>query len=106
MVLRDQRGQTLVEYILLLAVAVSLVITFYNSEAYRRLFGEQGVVGKNMKEQSEFSYMHAYSKEPGTGSQGTGEGGTQDGRDITGHPSYADIEEGGTRFFGPRQTYQ
>lgn len=96
--MKNQSGQTMVEYILLLVVAISLVITFYNSEAYRRLFGEQGEIGQRIKQESEFSYRHAYSDE----TPGADPGIT---RDISVHPSYRDGQDGGTRFFGPRVPY-
>lgn len=107
MVLKNQRGQTLVEYILLLSVAVSLVITFYNSEAFRRLFGKNGAVGRNIKQESEFSYQQAYPRsvrKPGTSNEPPEDLPTI--RDINTYPSYKDTADGGTRFFGPREPYQ
>lgn len=97
MVLRSQQGQTMVEYILLLVVAVSLVLTFYNSKAFQRLFGEQGEVAQNIKSESEFSYRHAYGRnKPDVD--------VPIQRDVTEHPSYSDLN-GQTRFFGPRDPY-
>lgn len=100
--MKNQRGQTLVEYILLLVVAVSLFMTFYRSETFRRLFGEQGEIGKKMKTQNEFAYRHAF--------YGSGASRTvlpdipRDNKDISQHPSYS--EPGvGTRFFGPKEAY-
>ncbi|WPU65589.1 hypothetical protein [Peredibacter starrii] len=103
MEIKNQRGQTMVEYILLLAVVVSLVLTFYNSEAYRRLFGSQGKFGTKIKQDSEFAYRHAYLSKNQDGSidpdVSIGE------KDITAHPSYYDIKNSGTRFFGPKDPY-
>lgn len=97
--LKNEKGQTVVEYILLLSVAVSLVITFYRSAAFKRLFGENGEVGKMVKSQNEFSYRHAYSRnKPAVDID-------RDNKDATIHPSYADPIQGGTRFFGPRDPY-
>lgn len=102
MELRNQRGQTLVEYILLLSVAVSLVLTFYNSAAFKRIFGEQGTFGAKIKYQSEFAYRHAFTT--------SGPGHTrpsdvaQDNKDGSIHPSYSDLQ-GETRFFGPKKGY-
>jgi hypothetical protein len=99
----NQKGQTIVEYILLFSVAISLALTFYKSAAFKRLFGEQGLLGKQIKNQNEFSYRHAFSS--------SGPGRTRpadvarDNKDGAGHPSYADIENGGTRFFGPKRAY-
>ena len=96
MKLHSEEGQTLVEYILLLAVAMSLMMTFYNSQMFRRLFGNQGALGKKIKAESEFSYRHAFMG--GTDvPRGTRDGAT--------HPSYYDESKGETRFFGPKNTY-
>lgn len=100
----NQRGQTVVEYILLLVVAISLVLTFYNSEAFRRLFGDQGTVGMRIKRESEFSYRHAYGVDYST--QAIPNDVNVGSRDITQHPSYWDPKNGGTRFFGPKDPYQ
>lgn len=99
MEMKNQKGQTVVEYILLLSVAMSLVLTFYRSTAYKRLFGENGAVGKQLKSQNEFAYRHAYSRNrPATDIP-------RNNKDGATHPSYADINEGGTRFFGPKDPY-
>lgn len=99
MEIKSQKGQTVVEYILLLSVAISLVLTLYKSQAFRRLFGEQGMLGQQMKSQSEFAYRHAYSmnRPPSDVSR--------DNKDGSSHPSYADENSGGTRFFGPKRAY-
>jgi hypothetical protein len=103
MEIKNQRGQTMVEYILLLAVVVSLVLTFYNSEAYRRLFGSQGQFGTKIKKDSEFAYRHAYLSKNADGSVDPdvpiGE------KSIVDHPSYRDLKNSGTRFFGPKEPY-
>lgn len=98
MEMKSQRGQTLVEYILLLAVAVTLVLTFYRSNAFKKLFGSQGAIGTKIKSQSEFAYRHAYSLNnlgdvPRTNKDGAN------------HPSYYDDANQGTRFFGPKDPY-
>lgn len=98
MVLKNQRGQTVVEYILLLTVGISLVYTFYRSQAYQRLFGENGTIGQAIKTESEFNYRHAYPRKAGDINQ-VDYGGTT-------HPSYYDALSGQTRFFGPKEPYQ
>jgi Flp pilus assembly pilin Flp len=95
----NEKGQTVVEYILLLSVAVSLVLTFYRSAAFKRLFGENGKVGGQIKSQNEFSYRHAYSRNRPTADI------DRNNKDIGQHPSYADLNEGGSRFFGPKGAY-
>ena len=104
MALKNQQGQTAVEYVLLLAVAISLLLTFYNSEAFKRLFGNQGEVGLRIKRESEYSYRHAYpvdyvSKQIPADIDRTN-------KDISVHPSYWDNKNGGTRFFGPKEIYE
>jgi Flp pilus assembly pilin Flp len=95
----DQRGQTVVEYILLLSVAASLFLTFYNSETFKKLFGTQGQLGQQIKAQAEFSYRHAYLRNRPATDIPMGI------RDPGAHPSYADQANGGTRFFGPKSPY-
>jgi hypothetical protein len=103
MVLKSQKGQTVVEYILLLVVAISLVLTFYRSAAFRKVFGDQGLLGEKIKKQGEFSYRHGfYQTGPG--------GGTipdipRENKSVIRHPSYTDVSNGGTRFFGPKDSY-
>lgn len=101
--LKSQEGQTLVEYILLLVVAVSLVLTFYNTETFKRLFGEQGEIGQQIKSQNEFAYRHAFSS---SGVDRVRPADVPpDNKDGSQHPSYADVTNGGTRFFGPKEAY-
>jgi len=101
MAIKNQQGQTMVEYILLLAVAVSLVMTFYNSEAFRRLFGTQGTFGVQLKATSQFAYRHAYLPKPEEAVDVD-----RNHKEGASHPSYLDVKNGGTRFFGPKDPYQ
>jgi hypothetical protein len=101
--LLSQRGQTVVEYILLFSVAISLVLTFYKSAAFKRLFGEQGLLGNQIKTQNEFAYRHAFSASgPGRSRPANP---ARDTRDGATHPSYYDDQNSGTRFFGPKSAY-
>ncbi len=93
----NSRGQTAVEYLLLLAVSTSLVLTFLNSNFVKTMFGDNGKIGQFVKLESEFSYRHALPR-------------PSNGQDIprenligTDHPSY--YNGGSTRFFGPRNVY-
>ena len=97
MEIKSQSGQTMVEYMLLLAVALSLVITFYNSEAFKRLFGNQGSLGKTIKDESEFAYRHAYMRNK------TGDV-PRENRNGSVHPSYTN-PSGGSRFFSAKDPY-
>jgi Flp pilus assembly pilin Flp len=96
--MRDQRGQTLVEYILLLTVAISLVLTFFNSQLFKKYFGTGGEIGQMVKEENEFGYRHGYLK----GRPPGGEPLSYNGFD---HPSYYNSQAGETRFFGPKENY-
>lgn len=98
--MKNQRGQTVVEYILLLAVAVSLVVTFYRSQTFQSLFGDQGEMGKLFKLEGEWGYRHAFSegKTPGETNQPYSSANL--------HPSYYNASAGETRFFGPSDPYQ
>lgn len=98
MVLKNQRGQSVVEYILLLSVCISLVFTFYRSQTFKRLFGSEGSIGQAIKTESEFNYRHAYPRKAGDLNQVNYSG--------TSHPSYYDSTSGETRFFGPKEPYQ
>ncbi len=94
--MKNQKGQTLVEYILLLAVAASLAMTFYRSKVFRRLFGENGEIGKKVKMRNEFAYRHAFQVSKG----GTVSDIPRENKNINEHPSY-----GPGRFFGPKDPY-
>ena len=96
-ILKSARGQTAVEYILLLAVAVSLALTFYRSATYQKIFGPNGELGNQLKVENEFGYRPAYlrNRPPNDTEKPTS--------DASDHPSYG--ENGRTRFFGPRNIY-
>lgn len=95
----DESGQTVVEYMLLLAVSISLVMTFYNSALYKRLFGNSGTIGEAIKSESEFNYRHAFPAQGQTDSHPRTE------RNGAIHPSYYDNIFGGSRFFGSVNKY-
>lgn len=102
MVLKNEQGQTMVEYMLLMFVAVSFVLTFYNSATFKKIFGEQGVLGTKVKSQTEFAYRHAFSSSGPTRERPADV--ARDNKNGAIHPSYADLK-GETRFFGPREGY-
>lgn len=93
----NQKGQTVVEYILLLAVSVSLVITFLNSEFVKKMFGTEGQIGKFIKSESEFGYRHAFLRNKGADIP-------RENRDGSIHPSYFQ-NNGDTHFFGAKLPY-
>lgn len=99
-ILKSESGQTAVEYILLLVVAISLVLTFYRSATYQRIFGENGQLGTQLKSENEFAYRHAFlrNRDPGPVPASYSE--------VAEHPSYSNPGGGSkTRFFGPLSPY-
>jgi hypothetical protein len=98
-VVKDERGQTVVEYILLLAVAMSLVVTFYRSATFQRFFGTQGELGRLYKLDGEWGYRHASMSGRATESN-------QPKTSAEDHESYYSKERASTRFFTPTDPYQ
>jgi Flp pilus assembly pilin Flp len=97
--MKNQQGQALVEYILLIVVAASIIITLFNSRAFKRLFGEDGALGTKIKDQNEFSYRHAFYSSDYAKNSRIGE------KQISTHPSYKGDKGEETRFFGPKDPY-
>lgn len=96
---KNQQGQTVVEYILLLAVAMSLIVTFYRSATFQRMFGTQGELGRLYKLDSEWGYRHASmtgrvteTNEPKSSAED--------------HASYYNTLKSETHFFGPSDPYK
>ena len=92
-ILLNQKGQSSVEYILLFAVVVVLATTVFKSEAFIKLFGQDGLFAKTYREEIEFSYRH-----------------TLGGRKAFTTPNYdsphSSYQGGsGTRFFGAKDAY-
>ncbi len=94
--LKQQKGQTMVEYMLLLAVVVSIMLTFYKSKLFQKYFGNKGSIGQTIKKRSEFSYRHGF--------MGVEDPQPKDSREGRTHPTYVD-PAGGSRFFGPKTKY-
>mgnify|MGYP001394408638 FL=1 len=90
----DQSGQTLVEYILLLAVVVSLTTFVFKSDYWQSYFGPDGRFDSVFRARIEYSYRHALG-----------------GNDFYSQPNYGDRNHdsyygnGNTRFFRPREAY-
>ena len=99
--IKNQRGQTVVEYILLLSVAVSLVTPFYKSATFQKYFGDNGEIGRVYKVEAEWGYRHASMTGRGTTPEGNSPKATaQD------HASYYNASKTQTHFFGPSDPYQ
>ena len=93
MVLSNQRGQAVVEYLLLLVVVVMLANTFFRSDAFRDNLGENSSLFEALAKEIEFSYRYGsaynnsstYNDFPAASS---------------GHESYF-RDASNSRFFGP-----
>lgn len=54
-----QKGQSLVEYILLTAIVSVLVSVVFKSQKFQEIFGENGRFSNTFRRQMEYSYRHA-----------------------------------------------
>lgn len=94
LVKHDQKGQSMVEYIMLMAVIVVIAVSIFQGRRFQSLFGEQGSFAVFYKRELEYSYRHALR----------GNGATPETVDYnTPHDSY--VSGGTTRFFGARESY-
>ncbi|OFZ14390.1 MAG: hypothetical protein A2X86_05970 [Bdellovibrionales bacterium GWA2_49_15] len=55
---RNDRGQSTVEYILMLAVVASLAATILNSERFRKTLGKDSVLFNKFARTLEYTYRH------------------------------------------------
>lgn len=99
MEIKNQQGQTVVEYILLLAVAMSLIVTFYRSATFQRFFGTQGELGKLYKLDAEWGYRHASMTGRATETN-------EPKSSAEEHASYYNAGKSQTHFFGPSDAYK
>ena len=90
---KNERGQTAVEYILLIAVVTFLVASVINSRFFQSIFGREGRLASMIKNEMEYSYRHAI--------RGRRPFASPDYRGM--HDSYQRGRE--TRFFGAKEKY-
>jgi hypothetical protein len=95
-IILNKRGQSTVEYILLLAVVISLIYVVINSVRFKELMGQGGTLGTNMRLEAEWNYRFA---KPRNGLTTTWSGVTAD------HPSYWNSTRSATHFIGPLKPY-
>lgn len=92
--LKDQSGQSAVEYLMLMAVAIFLVTTIIRSDYFQEFFGEEGQFATSFRQEVEFGYRNALNGR---------EFFTEPNYQQLKHPSY---ESGGqSRFFGATDPY-
>lgn len=91
----NQKGQSSVEYLLLVVIVVSLTFAVLRSPVFRDFYGEQGKFATTYKSEIEFSYTNSYQ-----------------GRKVFETPNYSGNNHssytgrnGNTRFFGAAQAY-
>ncbi len=90
-----KKGQGVVEYLLLLLVISSLLFSILRSRAFQDFIGEDSVLFQSLLSGYQYSYRH--------GTIGRIEDDTSTYTDN--HDSYVNTQEGGTRFFTPRNPY-
>lgn len=89
----NQKGQSTVEYILLLVVVVSIATALMNSATFKKFVGKDSALMQKMVKQMSYSYRH-------------GRLGQDDTSNYNGeHETYFDKSTGSSRFFTPRSSY-
>ncbi len=91
----DARGQSAVEYILMLAVVASLAATVLNSQMFKDLFGSDSKVFAKFARKIEYTYRHGVNGNLDTNSQNPPFG--------SAHDTY--FKGGQSRFFMPKKSY-
>ena len=96
--LNNQKGQSAVEYILLLAVIVIFVVGVIRSPPFQSMFGPRSALFTQYKRYLEFSYRHTHldmEQDP-----------LSDYEDYSGdHRSFVHNNNGDTRFFLVSEEY-
>jgi hypothetical protein len=95
---KDQSGQTTVEYLLLIVVVSTIVFAVFNSQYFKDIFGESGRLGAQMIQKVEWNYRYA---SPGKAPFTPASINPVNGR----HPTYFNPQRRESRFFGPRDKY-
>lgn len=65
--MRNEKGQSTVEYILLFAVVTSIAYTIFSGLGFKKIFGPNGEVATSYRNQLEFSYRHGFTRNGGGG---------------------------------------
>lgn len=88
----------MVEYLLLVAMMISMVMLVFRNPQFQEMFGDEGRVGKVFSNRIACSYRYAIGD-----SKGRSCGNENKEYQSLVHPSY--FWDGETRFFGPKSPY-
>ncbi len=89
----NKKGQSVVEYIMLMAVVSFLVSAIYNSDAFNKFFGEGGTFAKAMSREISTMYQFGLRTD-------------RSYRDNYAAPTHSNYKGGDqTRFFGAKDPY-
>ncbi len=92
----NNKGQSTIEYLLLLVVIASLAATVFNSDAFRNIFGKDSSFFAIMQRRIQFTYRHGLEGEKDD---------TFNYGDGSAHHSYFSQENSNSRFFLPLEGY-
>jgi len=97
-ILKDNKGQSALEYILLLMVVVSLSATVFKSDAFKNFMGPDSVYFEALRKRFEYTYRFGSPPIPGTAEGDSNAYSTR-------HDNYYNTTRGQTRFFTPVESY-
>jgi len=89
----NKKGQSLVEYILLMGMLMMIALSIFKTQAFKNIFGEDSALFSKLRKQFEYEYRHGLS-------------GFNDATDNSyggEHETY--YKAGKTRFFSPLEPY-
>ncbi|MCF8058240.1 MAG: hypothetical protein K9K67_03025 [Bacteriovoracaceae bacterium] len=89
--LKNQKGQSTVEYVLLLVVVVSVFLTVFNSRKFQAFFGEDSDFFTAIAQKMKQDYRYATNVSPAD---------DVDTSPVPNHPSFAQPDGSASRFFG------
>lgn len=96
----DQKGQSVVEYLLLLVVIVSIGFSVYNSKPFKDFVGPNSSYFNHLKKGMEYSYRYGVSFDNNTDYETAMEYDYSNNQ----HPTYLNADEGISRFFTTVET--
>lgn len=97
---KNRLGQSTVEYILLLAVMTTIILTILKSDAFQSIFGKDSEFFARLGKMVEFSYRHG---DMGTQAERDSDNYNYSGNNVE-HKSYR-TENGDSSFFVPTEVY-